>query len=611
MPKRSVEAAWKLLVDGYLPFVRERAGRINPDLPDPPGTEPNWIPAIAVAVVSLEPRFEQTAALGVRSLQAPHPVDQHTAFPLASLSKPFASTTVALLMAERHGQPSGKTLAWSDEVPRLSIARKLTYANLFSHRSGLPDHAGDLLEDLGFDRDTILDQLGRLALNPIDRYAYTNFGLTAAAVRAADTAGEAWEDLADRLLYRKLDMHSTSSHFETFRVRENRSWGHRRGENDRFVTGTQRNPDAQSPAGGVTSSAHDLIAWMKLQLGDRDTLRKAGLEDFEWIEQTHRRYIAEESYGYGWNVQTDDKGRVSMLSHSGAFDMGAGTSVALWPQEKLGIVALTNAEPTGAAEALCAGFRQLFDDDQLTVEQLQTRKGPSREHPDRQLTFLANVAHSMRALLRPPRRDAGEPTPGEPFVFEGTYASDFYGQARIAFEGSSLVMYLGKRTAGFDERYVLRGTGAPNVFVYDTHGEYGALNNRVEFLRGDDTQPDRVRLWNLFVTYPQSLDAPSNGVCPLDGVIRAWSVVCTTPGAVSLTVIHEGDPTIYTFPAVNVVIGTNRFANANIEIRAGDRIGFLSNAEPNTYQQQLGANVTSLDFEIDREGTFIRVHGGP
>ena len=108
MPKRSVETAWKLLVDGYLPFVRERAGCINPDLPDPPGRDPNWIPAIAVAVDSLEHKFEQAAALGVRSLQAPHPVNQHTAIPLASLSKPLASTTVALLVAERQGQrPKG------------------------------------------------------------------------------------------------------------------------------------------------------------------------------------------------------------------------------------------------------------------------------------------------------------------------------------------------------------------------------------------------------------------------------------------------------------------------------------------------------------------------
>ena len=207
---------------------------------------------------------------------------------------------------------------------------------------------------------------------------------------------------------------------------------------------------------------------MKLQLGDPEMLRKVGLEDFGWIQQTHCRFIDGDSYGYGWNVQSDDEGRVDML-RTRAFDMGAGTSVALWPQEKLGIVALTNAEPTGGAEALCAealcaGFRQLFDDDQLTVEHLQTRKSSSREHPDRQLTFLANVADSMRAQLRPPRRDAGQPTPGKRFAFEGTYASDFYREARFAFEGPSLALYLGKKTADFADRYVLRPTSAPNVF---------------------------------------------------------------------------------------------------------------------------------------------------
>ena len=85
----------------------------------------------------------------------------------------------------------------------------------------------------------------------------------------------------------------------------------------------------------------------------------------------------------------------------------------------------------------------------------------------------------------------------------------------------------------------------------------------------------------------------------------------TTPSTISLTRIREGDATIYLSSAVNVVIGTNRFADANIEVRAGDRIGFRSDTEPNTYWQQLGANVTSLDFEIDREGTFARVPGAP
>jgi CubicO group peptidase (beta-lactamase class C family) len=36
------------------------------------------------------------------------------------------------------------------------VTRNATFADLLSHRSGLSTGAGDLLEDLGFDRDTIL-----------------------------------------------------------------------------------------------------------------------------------------------------------------------------------------------------------------------------------------------------------------------------------------------------------------------------------------------------------------------------------------------------------------------------------------------------------------------
>ena len=69
---------------------------------------------------------------------------------------------------------------------------------------------------------------------------------------------------------------------------------------------------------------------------------------------------------------------------------------------------------------------------------------------------------------------------------------------------------------------------------------------------------------------------------------------------------REGDGAINVYPAMNVVIGTNRFADATIEVRAGDRIGFRSGANADTIQQQPGGTVKSLDFEIDREGLFTR-----
>ena len=67
----------------------------------------------------------------------------------------------------------------------------VTVGDMFSHRSGLPDHAGDLLEDLGYDRRYVLERLRQLPLDPFRiSYAYTNFGFTAGAEAVAVERGQ-------------------------------------------------------------------------------------------------------------------------------------------------------------------------------------------------------------------------------------------------------------------------------------------------------------------------------------------------------------------------------------------------------------------------------------
>ena len=63
-------------------------------------------------------------------------------------------------------------------------------------------------------------------------------------------------------------------------------------------------------------------------------------------------------YGLGWNVGYRDNGAVQ-IGHSGAFNLGAATSVYLFPASGLGIMVLTNAQPIGAAETLCLEFSDL------------------------------------------------------------------------------------------------------------------------------------------------------------------------------------------------------------------------------------------------------------
>src|SRR6478736_10364983 len=63
-------------------------------------------------------------------------------------------------------------------------------------------------------------------------------------------------------------------------------------------------------------------------------------------------------YGFGFNVGTTSAARTE-LSHSGAFELGAGTNILILPSADVAIVALTNATPTGVPETLTAEFADL------------------------------------------------------------------------------------------------------------------------------------------------------------------------------------------------------------------------------------------------------------
>src|SRR5438552_7036918 len=102
------------------------------------------------------------------------------------------------------------------------ITQHVTIADMYAHRSGLPDHAGDDLEDLGYDRGQVLERLRFLPLHSFrGDYAYTNFGVTAAAESVAAAAGADWASLSEEAIYRPLEMTSTSSRFSDFERQPN------------------------------------------------------------------------------------------------------------------------------------------------------------------------------------------------------------------------------------------------------------------------------------------------------------------------------------------------------------------------------------------------------
>jgi len=105
------------------------------------------IPGLAISVVR-DGKTAYAAGFGVRRAGNTDAVDADTVFQLASLSKSVGATVVAHQVAAgavRWDTPIVRHLRWFS-LDDGWVTRHVTIADLYAHRSGLPDHAGDDLE---------------------------------------------------------------------------------------------------------------------------------------------------------------------------------------------------------------------------------------------------------------------------------------------------------------------------------------------------------------------------------------------------------------------------------------------------------------------------------
>ena len=210
----------------------------------------------------------------------------------------------------------------------------------------------------------------------------------------------------------------------------NRAIPHVKDGNDWVVTPQQRDPDPQSPAGGVSSTARDLAQWVRLQLAqgsyDGTQLIPAAALAPMHLPQAVNNVPQDPAlqragfYGLGSNVSYTDFGAVQW-SHSGAFSLGAGTAYFLLPGSGFGVLALTNGAPVGAAESLCLSVLDLATTGDITRDWLQF-VAPK-------FAAMAAPEYGMGTDWDTPPATATEALPDE--VYLGTYRNDVYGDAEI------------------------------------------------------------------------------------------------------------------------------------------------------------------------------------
>jgi CubicO group peptidase (beta-lactamase class C family) len=451
------------------------------------------VPGLAIAVVHND-RVVYLKGFGLRQAGTDQAVTPDTVFPLASVSKPLATTALAALVGD-------KVIAWDDpaikRLPgfRLSepyTTQKATLRDLLCHCSGLPAYSGDALIDLGFGRDYILSRL-RME-QPVGAfrasYAYNNAGFSAAAFAGAKAAKKPWEDLIAEKVYRPLGMTTATSRVADYRAAKDRALMHVRVAGKWTVNAAELDTDVLSPAGGVYCSVRDLTPWLRLHLAGGKLAGKQVIAAAA-LAETHRPQVISNidakserpaMYGLGWEVYWDAKGR-RVIRHNGAHSTGARTEVALLPGEDLGIAVLCNAFPSGLPEGLRQCFFDLVLDGKLEKDWVRHWDELYDKLPE---YFRKLVLSETTDYSKPPAK----PSPAlAASAYVGTYRSDYAGTAEVAATGKGLVLRLGPRKVEWPLRHWDR-----DYFFYQSSAETLFGGSGASFQIGADGRASRLTL---------------------------------------------------------------------------------------------------------------------
>lgn len=380
------------------------------------------IPGLAAAVV-YDGEIRYLRGSGRRAMGKPATVDPDTVFYLASVSKSISSTVVGAAITKKLAR-----MSWQDSIashlPGFTLSDTwvgdhVTVADMLSHRSGLPDHSGNLMEDLGYDRGQIIAKLKHYPLRSFrDNYEYTNYGFTTGAEAIAAATDRPWATLAKEMIFEPLGMSSSSFTYADLRSRHNRVALHRRIDGT-YMAGPDADYEPQAPAGSASSSVRDMATWVRMLLAGGKHRGHTLVSPQQLNEIWSPAFVNNPTeavgtwssfYGYGWNVRYDKTGELQ-VSHSGAFGRGAATAVTMFPTDKLGIVVLTNAFPQGVPEAISAEFVDIvrygkstqaswlevigpFFEEKPTADHQKYSKAASQPQPARRLSSYVGKYHN-------------------------------------------------------------------------------------------------------------------------------------------------------------------------------------------------------------------------
>jgi CubicO group peptidase (beta-lactamase class C family) len=440
---------------------------------------------VSVAIVQ-DDQVTFVEGFGVRDQASKLPVDSHTLFAIGSITKGMVTAILSMLVEE------GK-LQWQDRVvdylPDMQlydgwVGKEMRVSDLLSHRSGLSDHAGDLLF-LNLEHEQMIERLQQL--KPVSgfraSFAYQNLMYLVAGRLIEKVTGEKWEELVQVRILNPLGMTETLTDVSAAPFEKNLALGHLH-LTDGWHSVDWKDQVDFGPAGSVVSNAWEMAQWIRL------VLQPGGQEgwpiwDFASLQQSQvflpmspwvqRLYRSASFMGCGMGWFSYDYFGHRVIEHSGNIP-GLSAKIVLVPEKKVGVIVLCNQHESLLPHA-------------LVMEALDRLLGTPSVDWVRRMALLSPRRKATRQMVR----RAALPGPkGEELV--GSYHHSLIGDIAVTMEKGVPVLYYGRMAVG-DMSFV--GKDRYRVQWRQTIPRLIPGDLPIQVIRGDGGEISGIRLETL------------------------------------------------------------------------------------------------------------------
>lgn len=411
----------------------------------------DWeVPGAAVAVIK-DDKIVYAKGFGVKEKGKSEKINEHTIFGVASNSKAFTATAIAILVDE------GK-LNWDDKVikhlPDFRLAdeyatREITIRDLLSHRSGLPAYGGDVIWWGGeYTRNEIIERVRYVQPRYSFRaaYSYQNIPFIIAGQIIEKVSGKSWDEFVKTRILQPLKMKETTTSIRDFDEKTDKTEPHfREIETGKVFPIRWRSMDNGAAAAGINSNVLEMANWLRLQLneGEFEGKRIVSAKNIREIQSPQtiipftnpadqpKLYSNFRAYGLGWSLR--EYAGYKMVWHNGWTD-GQLSMTAMIPEKRIGVVVLTNIHYGNAYQPIA--YRAI--DTALGLSETDWNSYFLKAAKEQQAQIIASEKQ-MEAARKKDTKPA--------FSLEnyaGIYENELYGKISFAVENGKLVVSMSK-----------------------------------------------------------------------------------------------------------------------------------------------------------------------